>query len=555
MTTLLASVSTKILSKVDRLFTNNLNDILIELLQNSRRAGATQVDILTEPSGNGTLITLRDDGKGIDDFSALLRLGDSDWDAETFAREDPAGMGFFSLLHHGVAVTSLDQRTVITRDGFLGREPVEIVAAESFIAGTELRFFRPEKQIEVVSVINSAGRYGRLAIVVDHVAVEREDFLSGALFVKRIDGVRIGVFRKPAWTEWNFHGRLIHRSTPSLTNVLVGEDGHAISLGVRFDVLEATNIRLKLPDRSSIVEDERYAELCHESRIAMYEYLHTLPDHSASFEKFREAYALGVPLREASPWFRAFTVLPADDETAYRNLFGKREGLTLGPLDKVAIVDLEQSPEDPFAFTFRTALDNFENLNIRPVAANHAYRGYGWYDTIPVLTGFALLVNGRPADEYQADPLLNVVETIELSFELVRRDGHRIHFSWSLPFAAKQSDDFEPLLFVTKNSPWMLREGASEPFDLVEAATHLAFSPGDDVESDSYETQLGHFQDEMQTAIIRILGGAAAQVKHELTKALAVWPLDGALREANIREIRVLRADQGKSWTIELVAA
>jgi hypothetical protein len=555
MTTLLASVSAKILSKVDRLFTNNLNDILIELLQNSRRAGATQVDILTEPSGNGTLIVLRDDGKGIEDFSALLRLGDSDWDAETLAREDPAGMGFFSLLHHGVAVTSFDQCAVITKVDFLGREPVEIVPAENFTAGTELSFFRPEKQIEVASTIKSVGRYGGLAIAVDHVAVEREDFLSGALFIKRIDGVRIGVFRKPAWTEWNFHGRLIHRSTPSLTNVLVGEGGHAISLGVRFDVLEATNIRLKLPDRSAIVEDERYATLCRESRIAMYEYLNTLPDHCASLEQYREAQGLGVLLKEASPWFRAFTALPADDETAYREFFGKREGLTLEPFDKIAIVDLEQSPEDPFAFTFRTALDKFENLNVRPVAGNHAYKGYGWYDAIPVLTGFALLLNGRPADEFDADPLLNVVEAIELSFELDRRDGCRSRFSWNLPFAAKRSDDCEPLLFVTKNSTWALQEGASEPFDLVEAATHLAFSPGDDVESDSYETQLGYFQDEIQTAIIRTLGGAAAQVKHELARALAIWPLHGALREANIREIRVLRADEGKSWTIELIAA
>lgn len=458
MTALLASVSAKILSKVDHLFTNNLNDILIELLQNSRRAGATQVDILTEPSGNGTLITLRDDGNGIGDFSALLRLGDSDWDAETLAKEDPAGMGFFSLLHHGVTVTSLDQRAIITKDRFLGREPVEIVPAASYISGTELRFFRPEKQIEVASAIKSVGRHGRLAIVVDHVAVEREDFLAGALLVKRIDGVRIGVFRKPAWTEWNFHGRLIHRSTPSLTNVLVSEGGQAISLGVRFDVLEATNIRLKLPDRSAIVEDERYAALCRESRIAMYEYLHTLPDHCASFEQYREARGLGVPLKEASPWFRAFTALPADDETAYREFFGKREGLTLEPLDKIAIVDLEQSPEDPYAFTFRTALDNFENLNVRPVAGNHAYKGYGWYDTIPVLTGFALLLNGRPADEFDADPLLNVVETIELSFELDRRDGCRSRSCWNLPFAAKRSDDFEPLLFVTKNSTWVLQE-------------------------------------------------------------------------------------------------
>lgn len=75
------------------------------------------------------------------------------------------------------------------------------------------------------------------------------------------------------------------------------------------------------------------------------------------------------------------------------------------------------------------------------------------------------------------------------------------------------------------------------------------------MESDSYETQLGYFQDEVQTAIIRTLGGSAAQVKHELARALAIWPLHGALREANIREIRVLRADEGKSWTIELIAA
>jgi hypothetical protein len=67
--------------------------------------------------------------------------------------------------------------------------------------------------------------------------------------------------------------------------------------------------------------------------------------------------------------------------------------------------------------------------------------------------------------------------------------------------------------------------------------------------------QLGYFQDQVQTAIIRTLGGAPEQMKHELAKALAVRPLHGALREANIREIRALGADEGKSWTIELIAA
>ncbi len=50
MPTIQAAVSSKILSKVDRLFSNTLSDIFIELLQNARRAGATLVQITTEPT-------------------------------------------------------------------------------------------------------------------------------------------------------------------------------------------------------------------------------------------------------------------------------------------------------------------------------------------------------------------------------------------------------------------------------------------------------------------------------------------------------------------------
>lgn len=553
--TVRASVSPKILEKADRLFTNNLSDILVELLQNSRRAQATRVDITAETRDSGTHVTVRDNGTGIEDFGALLRLGDSDWDAETATREDPAGMGFFSLLHHGVTVTSLRQRAVITKEGFLGKEPVRIVPTDNYVAGTEIEFLRPEKRESVEAALKSVGRYGRLPIFLDDVEIERTDFLADALFVKQAEGVRIGVFDHSTWEPWNFHGRLIRTSSPSLSQVLVDEAGRTRSLEVRFDVLEATSVRLKLPDRTAIVEDEKHAALCQNAKIAMYEYLHSLLDHCASFRQYQEAHALGVPLKEASPWFRAFTVRPAEGEADYGEFFGERKKLAIEPLDRIAVVDLDESADDPFAFTFRTALDHFEKLDVTPVALNRSYEGYRWYESIPVLTDFAMSIDGKTADEFEADQLLHVVETIKLAFSIDRRDGRRERLDWSLPFAAQQVDYTEPILYVTKTSPWIHREGVAELFDLVDAATHIAFSPSDDVEADSRETQLDHFQNETQTAIIRALGGAVAEAKHHLAKAIADWPLSNALRNAKVSEIRLHRAGESSNWNIELIAA
>src|SRR6476620_10551678 len=82
-------------------FTNSVN-VLSELMQNARRAGATLVQFFY--SEDGTLVVV-DNGKGIDDFQKLLTLSESGWDAETVVREHAFGKGFFSALHSGKHVT------------------------------------------------------------------------------------------------------------------------------------------------------------------------------------------------------------------------------------------------------------------------------------------------------------------------------------------------------------------------------------------------------------------------------------------------------------------
>jgi hypothetical protein len=88
--TFLISVSPKAIEKTTRFFNASLQDTLIELLQNSRRAGATKVDIALD----GNILTISDDGCGMfrDVLKGRLRdrvsisLGESGWDDATQVR-------------------------------------------------------------------------------------------------------------------------------------------------------------------------------------------------------------------------------------------------------------------------------------------------------------------------------------------------------------------------------------------------------------------------------------------------------------------------------------
>lgn len=74
--------------------------VLQELLQNARRAGATEVSVVLEGDDerNATL-TVLDDGSGIEDFQVMLSVGTSGWDGSVASTEKPYGMGFLSCLY------------------------------------------------------------------------------------------------------------------------------------------------------------------------------------------------------------------------------------------------------------------------------------------------------------------------------------------------------------------------------------------------------------------------------------------------------------------------
>lgn len=93
-----ASVNERMFFKSMQHLFNSSFSVVSELLQNARRAGATKINVDLDPEKR--ILTVADNGKGIDDFGVLLDLATSGWDSEEVMLSDkPFGMGFFSTFY------------------------------------------------------------------------------------------------------------------------------------------------------------------------------------------------------------------------------------------------------------------------------------------------------------------------------------------------------------------------------------------------------------------------------------------------------------------------
>lgn len=100
--TVSATVNQKnLLSTMKHLFASSFS-VLGELMQNARRAGATQVSFDFDPE-NATL-TITDDGCGVQDFQSLIALCESNWSEQTTLTDRPFGLGFFSVFFAAATV-------------------------------------------------------------------------------------------------------------------------------------------------------------------------------------------------------------------------------------------------------------------------------------------------------------------------------------------------------------------------------------------------------------------------------------------------------------------
>lgn len=112
--------------------------VLSELMQNARRAGATEIHFDFVTSATPTL-TVTDNGRGVEDMQNMLTIAESGWDQETKENEHPFGMGFMSAIFAAshVTIESRGKKMEFDTEHALSFGEVDIVTS-NFIGGTRI---------------------------------------------------------------------------------------------------------------------------------------------------------------------------------------------------------------------------------------------------------------------------------------------------------------------------------------------------------------------------------------------------------------------------------
>ena len=217
--TISTSVAPETINKVTRLFNGSVSDILHELLQNARRAGASTVAVSTIGRAGDRLLHIVDDGHGIADPASIVTLGRSGWSDTIARREDPAGMGVFSLAGRDDIIRSWSQAAYqggcahIPASAWESSRPIAI-SPDPIGRGTAISIRMDSAwEDEVLPALSHVARHYPLPVTFDGESLEQTPWLDEAIYEERWNGCRIGVVkehhRRGGADRLNFHGLTI----------------------------------------------------------------------------------------------------------------------------------------------------------------------------------------------------------------------------------------------------------------------------------------------------------------------------------------------------------
>ena len=506
------------LSRVTRMYAAGLTDVFNETIQNSRRACATRVRVTidtTEDTPGALSVTVTDDGAGVADPAVLLSFGENGWSEDLARREDAAGMGFLSLARRGCTVVSRPRsdggetapgwRVELTPAHFLGEEEADILpdADAPRPHGTAVRFDAEENPEAIRRTLENAARHYPLPVTLDDEAVPRRAFLDGAVHTESWRGLVFGVFtgrsRYRDEPDLNFHGLIVPVRLPTVHPV----DGPAWS--VRAEVGNCPELELVLPARKEAVETPFLDEMREAARVAIYRAMaKTDPALAICFEDWRRARAAGVELSVPAPALHPWRPPVADTDNWLAG--PAREPLPEGAL----LMDVDFETPEAQAL-WRAAKRG--GMAGRLFEADRRFQGYGWYEALPrvrdVRTEVAYDGEVRSLADYQTPPNrsgppvepLPRPDAIRISLDVEHPDkkGETLALDADLAFAG------EAWAWLADTRPLVTAESAIEPAELADVLRDAFFSPSDESDADSWETQRTRFEEEAMHLAVGLL--------------------------------------------------
>jgi len=462
----------------------------------------------------GPSICFADNGPGLANPVSLFTLGRSAWDASVVVSEDAAGFGFFSLANRGAQIiaqklgTDCSWLLEASPAAFSGDEPVLGHEGPSHQKGLSITFPKRDRE-NVAAAVQHAARYCPLEIFLDGETMERSDFLADAKHVDEWNGIRIGVFHEPSRIKSftghnvNFHGVTLWMPLPDLH-----QQFHH-SFHTRIDVTHCAALKLVLPARKEIMQDDFLEQLRMHIRKLFFELLLIDGRHSLSRKDYALGHALGVKLPEATMMLRPFVADVADTD---RRDYSRPEPVTH---QAILYSDAEGPVEE------QNVARAISNLSDRlplyePLAA---FNGYKWYDALSciALKGYRA-TSGQTVQEIAPDNRFSVTERPDkLEVLLERSDGKSIEDICLETDALVLSEEYGALdeadIHVTANA-------SMTPADLVEFLEVTLFSPSDDSEAGSYDQQQQWFTDEAEDLALTLLESSAAAEVNLVTRVL-----------------------------------
>ncbi len=533
--TIRARIHESAVKRVTRIYAATLADIFAETLQNSRRAGAARVRIsvaalagrpaeIAAGTGETPLtVTITDDGTGIADPAVLLSFGENGWDDATVRREDAAGFGFASLARRNCAVSSRPRspdreilpgwRVSLSPEHFLGEADAEVHADEGapYPYGNSISFQATESIAAIRNAAENAARHYPLPVVFedrteDHTAgpeeLSRRAFLDGAVHAEPWRGLVFGVFRNRRAgyrdPDLSFFGLTLTVGLPSVETV------HGATWTALADTGDCPDLELVLPARKEPVENAFLKEMREAARLAIYRAMAADPSPRPAFEDWTRAREAGIDIAPPPAMLRPW-------QPSIANVDDWRDPPKLAATGPDALV-MDCDPEPPEAQALWRAAER-EGIAPRLFEADRRLDGYGWYGALHRATGIAVEVTldgkrhalddaplpertGPTAAELPPRP---EAVSIELAVRAADGAADTLRLPADLAFAGKAWSWLDDAL------PLVTADSALQPHELAALLRNGFFSPSDDVEADSYETQLNRFDEDALHLATRLL--------------------------------------------------
>ena len=542
--TIRARIHESAVKRVTRIYAATLADIFAETLQNSRRAGAARVRIAVSGSSRTPdagepyfTVTVSDDGSGIADPAVLLSFGENGWDDALVRREDAAGFGFASLARRNCAVSSRPRstdreiapgwRVELAPEHFLGEADASVQADEQapYPQGTAISFRATEHAVAIRNAAENAARHHPLPVVFEdgtdgEAAAEelpRRAFLDGAVHAESWRGLVFGVFRNRRSgyrdPDLNFFGLTLAVGLPTVETV------HGPAWTVLADVDDCPDLELVLPARKEAVENAFLKEMRAAARLAVYRAMAADPNPRPAFEDWTRAREAGIEMAPPPPMLRPW-------QPSLAHVDDWRDPPRLAAVGRDTLVmDCDPEPHEAQAL-WRAAERN--GAAPRLFEADLRLEGYAWYDGLHRTTAIDVEVtlDGKPYALDEA-PLPertgpNVAELPPrpeaLCIELVVRAADGPADALSLPTDVAFAG--EAWSHVDDTLPLVAADSALQPHQLAVLLRAAFFSPSDDVEADSWETQRDRFDEEAVHLATRLLLSDDEACRQSITEAV-----------------------------------